>query len=138
MAKMDKWMEKMVAKEKEAEPKQESFNEQGEPQINFLQTREKMRIPEEVEHPWMDYLIYEGREDIDRIATSQMINLNHIIGETAYIKEVEELLTEYDEIIRIEKGSGSSDQSDEPIRSSDGLTGSIRGYPRISDDPPSD
>ena len=47
----------------------------------------------------MDFFIQEGKEDIDRIATSQMINLNHIIGETAYIKEVEELLIQYDEII---------------------------------------
>src|ERR1043165_1251968 len=47
----------------------------------------------------MDFLIQERREDIDRIAISQMINLNHIIGETAYIKEVEELLIQYDEII---------------------------------------
>jgi len=40
----------------------------------------------------MDFLIQKEREDIDRITTSQMINLNHIIGETVYIKEVEELL----------------------------------------------
>ena len=81
------------------ESKQEGFNEQGEPQVNFLQTREEIEIPEEVEHPWMDYLIQKEREDINRIATKQMIDLNHIIGETAYIKEVEELLAEYDEII---------------------------------------
>ena len=47
----------------------------------------------------MDFLIQERREDIDRITISQMINLNHIIEETAYIKKVEELLTQYDKII---------------------------------------
>ena len=51
----------------------------------------------------MDFLIQEGREDIDKIATNQLINLNHIIGEIAYIKEIKELLTQYDEIIS--KGS---------------------------------
>ena len=51
----------------------------------------------------MDYLIQEGREDINRIATSQLINLNYIIRKTTYIKEVKELLIQYDEIIS--KGS---------------------------------
>src|ERR1044072_9698775 len=96
IAKMDKREEKM---KKQTKPQQESFNEQGRSQINFLQTQEETEIPEEVEHPWIDYLIQEGRDDINRIATKQIIDLNHVIGETAYIKEVEELLTEYDEII---------------------------------------
>src|ERR1043165_4996013 len=65
MAKMDKWMEEMKNREKKAEPQQENFNEQGESQINFLQTQIKeMEITEEVKHPWMDYLIQEGRDDI--------------------------------------------------------------------------
>src|ERR1043165_9317128 len=99
IAKMDKWEEEMKAQQKKEEPQQESFNEQGEPQINFLKTQKEIDIPEEIEHPWMDYLIQEGRDDIDRIATKQIIDLNHIIGETAYIREIKELLTEYDEII---------------------------------------
>jgi len=33
------------------EPQQEGFNEQGEPQINFLQMEKEMKITEEVEHP---------------------------------------------------------------------------------------
>src|ERR1043165_7907551 len=85
------------------ESQQEGFNEQGESQINFLQIEKEIEIPEQVEYLWMNFLIQEEKENIDRIAISQMINLNHIIGETAYIKEVEELLKQYDEIIS--KGS---------------------------------
>ena len=68
-------------------------------QINFLQTQKEKEIPEQIEHSWMDFPIQKGREDMDRIVTNQLINLNHIIRETAYIKEVEELLMKYDEII---------------------------------------
>ena len=98
--KINEWMKKVEQQKRiireykeETESQQKSFNEQEEPQINFLQTQVEIKIPEEIEHPWMDYLIQEERDDINRIVTSQIINLNHIIGETAYIKEVEELLT---------------------------------------------
>src|ERR1043165_3748815 len=77
IAKMNKWEEEMIRQQKKEEPQQESFNKQGEPQINFLQTQKEINILEEVKHPWMDYLIQEGRDDVDRIATKQMIDLNH-------------------------------------------------------------
>src|ERR1043165_964314 len=77
IAKMDKWEEEMKAQQKKEEPQQESFNEQGESQINFLKTQKEIDIPEEIEHPWMDYLIQEGRDDIDRIATKQIRSEEH-------------------------------------------------------------
>ena len=43
ITKMDKWM-------KEKESQQESFSKQGKSQINFLQTQEEEKIPEEVKH----------------------------------------------------------------------------------------